>query len=904
MNMMRRFKKTVSPGDFLRNSLGNYAFGKFKHVPGIEGHRQTREDFGDKEIAGWFLGTKGENSDVFSQLIAAAVQDIAYGRRSFHPEDPGYITEEVKNSTGYLQAIQSLKDNLHRMVTFLNDYSVPFWSMRYQGHMNWDVTLPSLLGYFTAMLQNQNNVSIQGSPATTILELFAGNDICSMLGYDTAAEVPPWGHITCDGSVANLEALWSARELRFLPVGIKVALDKEYPRIKNEIYVQFGGQKVKLAALDAWELLNLANDEILSIPNSIAAALKDSEPDKYRGKTIPEIEADVWNCLVTQYSINALGIVRYYRDDRFLGGKGIGMPAVIVPSSKHYSWPKAASILGMGHGLKNPANDPGIFLENGLINVWVNELARMHIDEKKTRKDDIDDLSAVLDRCQKNKKPLLLTVAVIGSTEESAVDPLNEILRLRDNYRAGKYGTPFDFNIHADAAWGGYLISIIREDFDIQKPYEKTAEKQEDERFIKDTSKVPLSDYVITQLKHLGCCDSITVDPHKWGYVPYPAGSLCYRNGRMINLVTFGAPYIQSDAESQALSMGESGIEGSKPGAAAAAVFLSHCVIRPSIKGYGKLMTQAVFNSRLYYAYMVCMSGEKDDFLVVPFNEPPKGPDGQPGPRYIKENIYDKSCDEIRDDPKVMAYLKQMGPDQNFVDYVINFYLDTRNGKVLNTDPEMVLKLQDKLFENVYIKPQSKTYDYEVMISKTTFYREDYGPIFMNALARRLQLENPEKVESIPCMRSVVMDPWIIETKMGQDRVNFFKEVFIPELYRAIADSVKETKQEAKQLIAEVTGVKYELRRENNKMVLVVTADGNTGPGRWCEPELVWIEESGPGRITFEFRVYPLEIGNEPGAAKAEYLVEDWQDTREIMVIARQNHIIAKVEPVTRVGKE
>jgi hypothetical protein len=28
MNMMRRFKKTVPPGDFLRNSLGNYAFDK------------------------------------------------------------------------------------------------------------------------------------------------------------------------------------------------------------------------------------------------------------------------------------------------------------------------------------------------------------------------------------------------------------------------------------------------------------------------------------------------------------------------------------------------------------------------------------------------------------------------------------------------------------------------------------------------------------------------------------------------------------------------------------------------------------------------------------------------------------------------------------------------------------
>ena len=27
--------------------------------------------------------------------------------------------------------------------------------------------------------------------------------------------------------------------------------------------------------------------------------------------------------------------------------------------------------------------------------------------------------------------------------------------------------------------------------------------------------------------------DSITVDPHKSGYIPYPAGALCYRNGQL-----------------------------------------------------------------------------------------------------------------------------------------------------------------------------------------------------------------------------------------------------------------------------------------------------------------------------------------------------------------------------------
>ncbi len=902
--MIRRFKKTAPASNFLRGPLGGYTFGKYKHVPGIEGHCQTREDFGDKEIAGWFLGTKGENLDVFTRLINEAIQDIAYGRRSYHPEDPGYVTEEVRNSTGYLQAIQSLTDNFHQLVTFLNDYSVPFFSMRYQGHMLWDVTLPSLLGYFTAMLQNQNNVTIQASPATTFLELFAGNDICSMLGFDVSADVPPWGHITCDGSVANLEAFWSARELRFLPVGIKVALAKEYPQARDDVYVQFGGQRIKLVKLDAWESLNLFNDEILRIPTSIAAALKQNEKDKYRDKTIPEIESEVWDCLAKKYSVNALGLVHYYQDELFLGGKGIAAPAVIVPSSKHYSWPKGASILGMGHGVKNPGSDPLLFRQTGVINVWVDEKARMYISETDERKHDADDLAAVLERCRKNKKPVLLTVAVIGSTEESAVDPLSKILRIRDDYRSGKHETPFDFNIHADAAWGGYLISIIRRDFDIQKPYDEAHENEIDKSgekiFITDTAKVPLSNYVIEQLKYLHCCDSITVDPHKWGYVPYPAGSLCYRNGRMINLVTFGAPYIESDDESQALSIGESGVEGSKPGAAAAAVFLSHAVIRPSVMGYGKIMTQAVFNSRLYYAYMVCLDGEEDDFQVVMFNEPPAGPQGQPGRQYIEKNIYYNCSDSIWENPEIMSYLKEMGPDQSFVDYVINFYLDTERGKVLNADPQMVLKLQDKIFDKVYIQAGNKIYDYEVMISKTTFYRDDYGPIFMNSLARRLQLADPDKVESIPCMRSVVMDPWVVETKIGKEQVNFFKEVFIPELYRAIADSVKETKQEAKRLIAEVTNVTCKFHREEKQVVLEITAAGKTGPGNCCEPELVLVDADNDARRVIEFRVYPLESGDAPGDAAAEYELADWQGVEEIMVVAQANHITVKVDPAGR----
>ena len=105
--------------------------------------------------------------------------------------------------------------------------SAPFASMRYQGHMLWDQAMPATVGLFAGLLYNQNNVAAEASPVTTRLEIEAGNDLCRMLGYTVPpdgqppapGQVVPWGHITSGGTVANIEALWAARNLKFAAVG-------------------------------------------------------------------------------------------------------------------------------------------------------------------------------------------------------------------------------------------------------------------------------------------------------------------------------------------------------------------------------------------------------------------------------------------------------------------------------------------------------------------------------------------------------------------------------------------------------------------------------------------------------------------------------------------------------------
>ena len=86
----------------------------------------------------------------------------------------------------------------------------------------------------------------------------------------------------------------------------------------------------------------------------------------------------------------------------------------------------------------------------------------------------------------------------------------------------------------------------------------------------------PLSDYTKKNLNALRRADTVTSDPHKTGYCPYPAGGLSYRNGTMKEFVRLAAPEVFHGEDY--LTVGINGLEGSKPGAAAAGVLLSHRV--------------------------------------------------------------------------------------------------------------------------------------------------------------------------------------------------------------------------------------------------------------------------------------------------------------------------------------
>lgn len=89
------------------------------------------------------------------------------------------------------------------------DDHYPFFHPRYAGQMLKPPNPVAAAGYLAAMLINPNNHALDGGPGTSALEAEVVASLAGMLGL----AAPFLGHLTSSGTIANLEALWVAREL-------------------------------------------------------------------------------------------------------------------------------------------------------------------------------------------------------------------------------------------------------------------------------------------------------------------------------------------------------------------------------------------------------------------------------------------------------------------------------------------------------------------------------------------------------------------------------------------------------------------------------------------------------------------------------------------------------------------
>jgi tyrosine decarboxylase/aspartate 1-decarboxylase len=154
----------------------------------------------------------------------------------------------------------------------------------------------------------------------------------------------------------------------------------------------------------------------------------------------------------------------------------------VVPESAHFSFDKAADVLGVE--LRTAPTDG-----DGRV--------------------DVDAVAAAIDA------DTVLVAAVAGSTEYGRVDPVPAVAEVvhDPSLRDGPDGErPF---LHVDAAWGGFYLPFTDHEWNF--------------------AHAPV--------------DTLTVDPHKLGQAPVPAGGFLARDRAALDALAVETPYLESTSQ-------------------------------------------------------------------------------------------------------------------------------------------------------------------------------------------------------------------------------------------------------------------------------------------------------------------------------------------------------------------
>jgi glutamate/tyrosine decarboxylase-like PLP-dependent enzyme len=129
--------------------------------------------------------------------LGPAVEAIADWERSFGPFDthPAQAVPDAQMTEAFGRLTSRLRDNY------------PYFHPRYAGQMLKPPHPVAVVGYLAGMLVNPNNHALDGGPATAAMEREVIADLAGMFGLPDHL-----GHLTSSGTIANLEALYVARE--------------------------------------------------------------------------------------------------------------------------------------------------------------------------------------------------------------------------------------------------------------------------------------------------------------------------------------------------------------------------------------------------------------------------------------------------------------------------------------------------------------------------------------------------------------------------------------------------------------------------------------------------------------------------------------------------------------------
>ncbi len=149
----------------------------------------------------------------FSDLLLEAQSALADWEASFgsYVSHPTLLLDEHIVSQTLASFTKALRGNY------------PFFHPRYAGQMLKPPHRAAMLGYAAAMRINPNNHALDGGPPTAAMEKDVVQMLASMFGFPSQT----LGHLTGGGTIANLEALFVARE-EHPQKGVAVSSDAHY----------------------------------------------------------------------------------------------------------------------------------------------------------------------------------------------------------------------------------------------------------------------------------------------------------------------------------------------------------------------------------------------------------------------------------------------------------------------------------------------------------------------------------------------------------------------------------------------------------------------------------------------------------------------------------------------------
>ncbi len=230
-------------------------------------------------------------------------------------------------------------------------------------------------------------------------------------------------------------------------------------------------------------------------------------------------------------NLTALMVAREkaYRDLREFGGRTLrdaGLfeaPRGIIVSSRsaHYSIRKAARILGLGESgvIEVPVAD-----ENELLDFEQSDVPLRLKPSKEVYAETLNRIEKAAKDGDNKRQKIVTVVSTLGTINTGTIEAIQPLIDLRER---------FEFHLHIDAAIGGLALGLSE---------------------------------IKQKAQGVNLADSITIDPHKLGFIPYPCSVILFRDKSDLDLIATDAPYVGSSAST---------IEGSRPGSNIAAFWVA-----------------------------------------------------------------------------------------------------------------------------------------------------------------------------------------------------------------------------------------------------------------------------------------------------------------------------------------